>query len=95
MSTQGSFSSSHVDVMGHLGEMAGTKGLPPGVCVILHTSRGYIFWWYLVALSSVVTGIFTPLALAFFPEVQWAEIPLDVVFYIDIVLQFFVSVEIH
>jgi len=40
----------------------------------------------------MVSGFTTPLAMAFYPEIKNAELPLDIFFYVDIVMTFFVSV---
>jgi len=90
-----------VSLSSHIGstatEMMFVNGrqLPPGHLVLSHNGTFYQTWWYIVALSAVTTGIFTPLALAFYPHIRYAEIPLDCVFYVDIILTFFVSIQLH
>jgi len=96
MTSQGSISvSSHVDGLMSADPFIDGKQLPPGKFIILHTGTFYQTWWYIVAISAVISGVFTPLILAFFPNIKYAEIPLDVVFYIDIILNFFTSIQLH
>eukprot|EP00466_Bigelowiella_natans_P011604 jgi/Bigna1/141776/aug1.65_g16484 len=95
LTSQGSFSSAvETSILGGV-NYANGGSVPPGPYVIMHTGAFYQVWWYTVAFSAVISGIFTPLIMAFYNDLLYAEIPLDIVFYIDIVITFFVSVQIH
>ncbi|GAB5366777.1 hypothetical protein AAMO2058_001172400 [Amorphochlora amoebiformis] len=62
---------------------------------IYHNSIFYLTWWTLIAVCAVVNGVTTPLAMAFFEDTLATDIPLDTLFYIDMILTFFVTIEKH
>jgi len=61
--------------------------------VIPHTSKFYITWWSLVATAAMVNAIVSPLAMAFFESTHEVfELPFDIIFYLDIIFTFFLTV---
>jgi len=65
--------------------------------IVHHDGPFYLSWWTLIALLSLISAIVTPLAMAFLEDREGdnLEISFDVLFYIDIIMTFFVSLETH
>ncbi|GAB5367418.1 hypothetical protein AAMO2058_001228400 [Amorphochlora amoebiformis] len=85
------------DLSDNLGSSDMDTGIAPQKpqCIIHHDAWYYLTWWTIVAVASVISGVLTPIIMAFFPDRANTVELLDILFYIDILMTFFVSIPYH